>query len=148
MGRCSRSPLDNQMKFKKIGLIILAILGSGLITFFITGIVKVNVGTEYLTIQPTILSYMIMEEEIADSEILREIEQNNSLLYETCNDCPDYCVSCKTPLIAAVLYKRYDLAKEMIRKGAPVEQSIAILQSREHLNEQVDLLLNLAKEAN
>ena len=134
------------MNKKKIIITVLIVFGACLIILFASRILRINVRTEYGTYKPTKLSFLIMEEDMSDKVILDEIERDPSLLFETNFDGNDHCLSCKTPLLAAILYKRNNLAKEMLKQGAPFKRSLELLKNNEYLIEYTEVLQKLMAE--
>ena len=133
---------------KKKLIIALTIVIFFLFTLFKSGVLRVSIESRPVVINSTTLSLMIMRG-IQDDEIIEKINQDKSLLFEFCTDCPKQLLSAKDPLLAAILSKRLELAKFMIINGAPFGRSIKILKQTENEihDEFINVIIDLALEA-
>ncbi len=102
-----------------IGIIVITII-------FFTQIftMKVEYGSELVTIKSPTISFMIMND-ISDEVIIKKIQENTFYLNEECTDCK--FISDRTPLITAVAYKRTELIKYMVKNGVSIEKNKQIL---------------------
>ena len=134
------------MKFKKlittvsvtIIIILVGLLGSGLF--------RVSVKTELDTIEGTRLSFIIMDREASDEEIISMMDDDPTLIFETNFDGDPRYLECKSPLLAAITNDRIELAKEMIRRGVPTEKPLEVLKQEDYLSRFYKTLRDLVEK--
>ena len=90
--------------------------------------IEIDYGVEPITIEPCLISFHIMKQ-ATDDEITSLIKNDKTSL--NCDAENLTFVDLKTPLITALAYERYELVKEMLRLGAPVQKTIKILEFEE-----------------
>ena len=134
------------VKTRRTNLILIAVaLVFTIALILLLSKIRIRVKTEPVITKPPLISFMIINKE-SDEVIREKINGNPSCLWEDCSGgCED--IFLRTPLLTAIGCERLELAKYMIDKGAPVEESLRILRSKEYAKDYLITLERLIEES-